>query len=334
MKKLLGVILAFSICLLVAIPASAETVTAQRIILPAYYDEPETWQRTYSTLSAGDIAIINPADGNGSSKSSAYATIVNTLKAKGVVPAGYVWTKYGTRAASTVKAQIDAYYSWYGVTSIFLDEADNTAAMIPYYLDLYNYIHAKGGTVIINPGTTTIEQYMTVCDIAMTVETPYSGYAGMGTPSWVYNYAVSRFATLVYECSEANMPTGVSLSKQRNAGYIYVTNDTSSNPWDTLAPYMVSEKSLASGTVQPTAAVTATQAVTPTVAPTPTAAPAMLGDINGDGISDISDILYLRAIIIGTYELEPSRFHVADINNDGIIDINDILYIRAFIIGV
>lgn len=59
----------------------------------------------------------------------------------------------------------------------------------------------------------------------------------------------------------------------------------------------------------------------------------IMGDVSGDGIIDITDILYIRAHIIGTYTIENVAAISAELNNDDIIDITDILYIRAHIIG-
>lgn len=59
----------------------------------------------------------------------------------------------------------------------------------------------------------------------------------------------------------------------------------------------------------------------------------ILGDVSGDGVIDITDILYIRANILGTYTLENAAAISAELNEDGIIDITDILYIRAHILG-
>ncbi|HOP12084.1 MAG TPA: hypothetical protein PK629_11400 [Oscillospiraceae bacterium] len=59
----------------------------------------------------------------------------------------------------------------------------------------------------------------------------------------------------------------------------------------------------------------------------------VLGDVSGDGIGDIDDILYQRAQIVGTYTMSVCELAAADINGDSVIDITDILYIRAHILG-
>ena len=59
----------------------------------------------------------------------------------------------------------------------------------------------------------------------------------------------------------------------------------------------------------------------------------VLGDVSGDGIIDINDVLYIRAHILDTYTLKAYQSPTADINKDMTININDILYIRAHILG-
>jgi hypothetical protein len=59
----------------------------------------------------------------------------------------------------------------------------------------------------------------------------------------------------------------------------------------------------------------------------------VLGDINGDGAIDITDILFIRANIVDTYAFRPFQAPAADVCADGVIDISDILYVRSHIIG-
>lgn len=57
-----------------------------------------------------------------------------------------VYTSYGARGLTAIKAEIDKYYQWYGVDGIFFDEvyyAD--CAKVSYYQNLYNHVKAKGG---------------------------------------------------------------------------------------------------------------------------------------------------------------------------------------------
>ena len=59
----------------------------------------------------------------------------------------------------------------------------------------------------------------------------------------------------------------------------------------------------------------------------------VLGDVDGEGEVDISDILYMRADIINTYTLSKYQFFSSDLNADDEVNINDILYLRSHILG-
>lgn len=216
----------------------------QSTIVPAYFYPGSTWNQLITTGNSGDVAIINPSNGPGTAKDSQYQSVVQQSVAKGMIIAGYVYTGYGTRDAAVVKSDIDKFYTWYGINAIFLDETSNSASGLPYYQSLFDYIKQRSGLVIINPGTTTIEGYMNVCDVAMIFENTYANYVGASFPSWVTNYPSNRFVHLVYGTPQASMSQAINLSKQRNAGYVYVTDDVLPNPWDTLPPYWSQEISL------------------------------------------------------------------------------------------
>lgn len=57
------------------------------------------------------------------------------------------------------------------------------------------------------------------------------------------------------------------------------------------------------------------------------------GDINGDGVIDVADLVMIRAYILGNYDITGIYFMAADVNNDGDVDIADLVMIQAHIIG-
>ncbi len=209
----------------------------QKMAIPAYfYATSPYWTQLQSGSPTVGIAVMNPSSGPGPRQNADYVNTVNMTKNAGVQTLGYVYTSYGSRSLRTVKSDIDKYYKWYGVNGIFFDEVSTDCSKASsYYKDLYNYVKGKGGTVVLNPGTQTNECYMSVGDTVVNFEGPYSTYASSyAEPSWVKNYNASRFWHLVYAASAEDMPKAVDSSKDRHAGYIYVTPDTLSNPWDTL----------------------------------------------------------------------------------------------------
>jgi hypothetical protein len=94
---------------------------------------------------------------------------------------------------------------------------------------------------------------MQSADLVINFESTYDAYkSSYSAPSWVqakkddgtYKYAPSRFWHLVHTTpEESKMQEVIDLSKQRHAGYMYVTPDVMSNPWDTLPkdPYWSQE---------------------------------------------------------------------------------------------
>ena len=152
---------------------------------------------------------------------------------------GYRPHLLGARSADEVRTEIDEYYSWYHVDGIFFDEASTDCADVdPYYGPLNSYVKGKGAQAltVINPGTATNECYMSAADVVVTFEGPYSKYrSGYSAPSWVADYSTSRFWHLIYATSTTKrMKRAIGLSKQRGAGWVYVTPDGGTNPWDTL----------------------------------------------------------------------------------------------------
>ena len=162
-------------------------------------------------------------------------------QAAGLTILGYVHTSYGARPDAEIKAEIDAYATWYLVDGIFFDEASTDCARQGYYAGLTAYARQRTSShravrTALNPGTQTNECYLSVADVIVTFEGDATTYQrSYAAPSWVANYPHSRFWHLVYNVSTAQqMRTIVQLSKERGAGWVYVTPDTLPNPWDTL----------------------------------------------------------------------------------------------------
>jgi hypothetical protein len=259
-KQILGVS-----CLLIAANVTA-LHAEQKMAIPAYFYPGPLWSQLESAAPTVGLAVMNPASGPGSGHGGGsgryinpdYARAVANAKAQGIKVIGYVHTSYGTRSKSEVMSEINNYYFWYGVDGIFLDEADASCQPRPnknYYKDLYLYIKSKRGAnlVVLNPGVRAAEYCMSVTDILVNFEgafkrpstdtNPHNFYYNESwAPGWEIHYQPNRFWHLVYDTSESDtdgdsigdMPHAIQLSKDRNAGWVYVTSDTLPNPWDTL----------------------------------------------------------------------------------------------------
>jgi hypothetical protein len=224
-------------------PSAQAAGLCQGIAVPAYFYPGSLWTAAIGAAPRTTLMIMNPNSGPSTIKDANYASAVAKAQAAGVKVLGYVATNYGNRPVVDVKNEINAYKSWYGVDGIFLDEVHYDAAYLPYYKTLATYIRAaKGGFVMLNPGMVPAEGYVKLADTTVVFEDSYADYVGWVPPSWMYKYPAGKLTHLVYKAADATQLTNaINLSRSRNAGMIYITNDVLNNPWDTLPTYWTSE---------------------------------------------------------------------------------------------
>ncbi|MFH9560496.1 spherulation-specific family 4 protein [Streptomyces globisporus] len=110
------------------------------------------------------------------------------------------------------------------------------------YIELRSYVeqrHGAASTVVDNPGTGVEERYTAAADTLVTFEGNDASYRSHRPQSWEARVPADRIWHMVHASpDESTLRTAVSLSKQRNAGHVYITPDTiaDGNPWDTLPP--------------------------------------------------------------------------------------------------
>ena len=236
----------------------------QHLAVPAYFDPSGAagsgfWTQIDQAGSDVGIAVANPSDGPGSAAQSGYASAVQAAAGAGVKVLGYVDTGYfGTTGRTTrdgqtsvaawtaqINADVADWYSWYGssgLAGIFFDDALGDCGAGNAHVDLYTGINSAtkqahpGAFTVDNPGSPAESCYASAADVLVMFENTYSAYASWTAPDWELNYPdPGKFWHLVYDTpAQADMDNAVALSKQRNAGYLYVTADDLPNPWDTL----------------------------------------------------------------------------------------------------
>jgi hypothetical protein len=185
-----------------------------------------------------------------------YASVDQSIRAtrkKGIFVLGYTYTGYGARDPKIVQRKIDAVYRNYLVDGIFLDEvptdcnASNPyfSTQFLYYQQLTNHVREKAGArlTVLNPGTYSPgDCWMGITNILMnwedqgleTYRTSYVDY------SWVHKYPPDRFWHIVYGMGADQVPEALELAKQRNAGWVYLTNEIS-NPYASPPKYWAAE---------------------------------------------------------------------------------------------
>lgn len=228
---------------------------ASELLIPAYF-YPDIWNTTNKwytmcdTAPAQSVVIVNPGSGPGSSISSDYSDVVPRCQNNNINVIGYVDTAYGTRSLNAVKADIDTFYSWYGVDGIFFDQMSSSDTTQSYYEELYDYVHtnapANQELVVGNMGTAPTTDWALdtpVVDTLVIFEGTHTSFNSFTPPAWVGDYDPTDFAALVYDTGSTDYGSTCSGISNKGIGYQYVTDDNGANPWDTLPPYWTTELS-------------------------------------------------------------------------------------------
>lgn len=241
-----------------AVFAAAPATRAQKIAIPSYAEPgSKVWNTWAAYPQAVAIMIVNLDNGDDTTFYPSVLAAVQSAQASGIKVLGYTYTEYGERNPSTVEGKIAAAETNYGLNGIFLDQAPTSCtastpfqqATLQYYQTLSTYVHTQfNGTVVLNPGTPPpTDCWMSVADILVTYENSgISNYQhSYSEMPWVNNYPASRFWNLLYAVTrQSDMQTAFSLAQQRNVGFIYVTSDGGSNPWDGIPSYWAAETAL------------------------------------------------------------------------------------------
>ncbi len=218
----------------------------QAAFVPAFFYGAGIWTQAAHSEPAPKVMILDISGmGAGTAAEPHFQSVVRQAKEAGVTILGYSSTAFGVRPLSQIEADVRNYKAWYGVTDIFLDEVRGVGSQLPYYRTLSSYIHGinHGSSIWLNPGNYPEEGYMSVGNVVMAFEGPYTSYTGIHVPSWAYRYSPSRFANTIYATAGSQVHNAISLSRSRNAGYVYVTNRSGANPYDGLPSYWASENS-------------------------------------------------------------------------------------------
>lgn len=158
----------------------------------------------------------------------------------GITVLGYSSTLNGRRPIGAVEAEVAKYKAWYGVNGIFLDLTQGTADKLSYYRQLASYIRATvpNAVVWMNPGTYPEQSFMSIANVVLVFEGSYASYLQDQAPGWVSQYQPDQFAHVVYATPRSNLGYTVRLSRERRAGYLYVTNlQGSPNPYAAMPSY-------------------------------------------------------------------------------------------------
>jgi hypothetical protein len=223
-----------------------------RVLVPAYfYPIPGSpWVRLTAAAAANPrriVAIGNPSNGPGSSVDSNYTAAFQSFRNTGGTLLGYVYTSYGARPIATVLSEIDAWFNMYSADGIFVDEMDNTpGAHESYYRAIYTHVQARPMRPFIvgNPGASTTPSYLLLNGqpvvSALCIFETGTGFTSWTSDAWTASHARSHFYALPYATPASGWQAAVDHAFAQNCGFVYVTDDTLPNPWDTLPSYFES----------------------------------------------------------------------------------------------
>ncbi|MCB9098245.1 MAG: spherulation-specific family 4 protein [Anaerolineales bacterium] len=184
--------------------------------------------------------IINPNNGPGSCPpNSDYQHGINDLHRGQVTILGYVYTSYGSRATKIITNEIDLYDQCFDIDGIFLDEVASTADKCDYYEQLCDDVKSSPNLdkVFINPGLTPDECYFShsSCDTGVIFEGYSSHWLTYTVSPYVAVYPSERFAAIVHTVPDTDtMKSNIDLTIARHISYVYLTDDTLPNPYDSL----------------------------------------------------------------------------------------------------
>jgi hypothetical protein len=225
----------------------------QNVVIPAYFYPGGGWTRATDSNPVPRIMILDVSgSGAGNAPERKYQTAVKQAQAAGITVMGYSDTNYTQRSPAAIEADVRNYKAWYSVTDIFLDQVSSGRGQLGYYRNLSRYIHGvnPGSAVMLNPGTYPDQRYMSVGDILLVFENTYASYLSLQVPTWVHRYPATRFAHVIYATSASQLPHAIGLARQRHAGFVYVTNGTGLERYDSLPSYWTREDAIIAGCVK------------------------------------------------------------------------------------
>jgi hypothetical protein len=240
---------------LIILFTAAMAVGQARLGVPSYQDPGSPQWTAWAAPGAKSVGVMIVNLNNGDDEHY-YASVDRAIRAtrkQGIFVLGYTYTGYGARDPKIIRQKIDAVYRNYLVDGIFFDEAptdcNSSNPFLPtqflYYEALTNYVREKAGAriTVLNPGTYSASDcWMGITNILMNWEdnglanykSNYVDYA------WVHKYPPDRFWHIVYGMSADQLQEALELAKQRNAGWVYLTQETG-NPYASPPQYWSAE---------------------------------------------------------------------------------------------
>lgn len=233
-------------------------VTAQSVFMLSYVyplakaggsEFSDYWKAVHAAGSGKIPYTLIMADGSPNAKlDPGYVRILKKNAEMGFKTVAYIRTVQQTRPIAEVKAAMAKFIELYGTDKIhgfYFDEiSSRNNAATAYMAELYNYTKSTYGNklVVANPGTHITDAIAPYADIFMTNEDTADEYINN------YKTAYSAFEKdpanshrifhTVYAAKASDYQKIINLSRQRNAGWVFITTDSTipdGRPYNDLA---------------------------------------------------------------------------------------------------
>src|SRR2546426_10814653 len=222
-------------------PSNAVGSNPTGLVIPLYTDPSTgTWAAVLnaklSHLSVPMIVVINPNNGPGTYPEPGYLAGIKAFQAAGISVLGYMATGYAKTYIGLVQHDLYAYWSWYALDGIMFDEMSDSMMDQGYYATLNAYVKQIGMTYTMgNPGTSVPMGLIGTLDSLAIYESP--GYPMISVLSQYSAYPKTDFATIAIGVP---LNTAFLASASPYVGWVWVTNDSLPNPYDSLPSYFMS----------------------------------------------------------------------------------------------
>ncbi len=234
------------------------TVNAQSVFMLSYVyplakaggsEFSDYWKAVHAAGSNKIPYTLIMADGNPDAKlDPGYVRLLKRNAELGFKTVAYIRTVQQTRPIAEVKAAMAKFIELYGADKIhgfYFDEiSSRNNGATAYMAELYNYTKSTYGNklVVANPGTHITDAIAPYADIFMTNEGTADEYINS------YKTAYSAFEKdpanshrifhTIYAAKASDYQKIINLSRQRNAGWVFITTDSTipdGRPYNDLA---------------------------------------------------------------------------------------------------
>ncbi len=140
--------------------------------------------------------ILNPMNGPGITKDTNYENAIKSLRERGYLILGYVYSSYASRDINEIKNDILRWLEFYTIDGIFIDEVSTSMSNFGYYSNIYEFIKGNSKKVVLNPGILVTKEFSDISDIVVIGEVNESFFLN----SWSNNYelpSLKKFATYI-----------------------------------------------------------------------------------------------------------------------------------------